>query len=127
MADAGVITNTCLIVGPGGDIVGRYDKTHLYRGVSQEHLAFRPGRDLPVVDTPFGRVGVMICYDLRFPEVCRALAHQGAQVIFVPANFPKPRSLSCKRDGNHMEGERVKVSGSGGPPLAPARGIFLLP
>lgn len=91
VVDAAGITNTCFVIGPTGELLGRYDKTHLYSADFEEHRAFRPGRRLPVITTPFGRVGVMTCYDVRFPEVCRVLALRGAEVVFVPANFPKPK------------------------------------
>lgn len=85
------VTNTSLVIGPDGRILGRYDKMHLYSAVFAEHEAFKSGKDLPVIDTPLGAVSVMTCYDLRFPEVCRTFALKGSRVVFVPSNFPKPK------------------------------------
>lgn len=73
--------NSAMLVGPQG-LVGLYRKLHLFDG---EKLVFTPGdRGLPVYDLPFGRVGLCVCYDLRFVEVARALALQGADLVAVP-------------------------------------------
>ena len=76
--------NSALVIGPSG-ILGTYRKTHLF---FEEKLYYRPG-DLgfPVFDLPFGRIGILICYDLRFPEASRILALKGADVICVPTNW----------------------------------------
>ena len=76
--------NSALVIGPTG-ILGTYRKTHLF---FEEKLYYRPG-DLgfPVFDLPFGRIGILICYDLRFPEASRILALKGADVICVPTNW----------------------------------------
>ena len=76
--------NSSLVIGPSG-ILGAYRKTHLF---FEEKLYYRPG-DLgfPVFDLPFGRIGILICYDLRFPEASRILALKGADVICVPTNW----------------------------------------
>lgn len=63
-----------------------YRKLHLW---DREKLFFTPGGELPpVIDTPFGRIGLMICYDLEFPELTRAVALAGAQLLLVPTNWP---------------------------------------
>jgi predicted amidohydrolase len=73
--------NTAVAVGPNG-VIGHYRKTHLF---SDEKFAFTPG-DLgfPLVSTRFGTIGICVCYDLRFVEVVRLLALQGAELICVP-------------------------------------------
>ncbi|MER5626475.1 carbon-nitrogen hydrolase family protein [Streptosporangium sp. NPDC002544] len=84
----GRVHNTALVLGPTG-IIGRYRKQHLpYLGADR---FVDPGTDAAprVVDTPFGRVGVMICFDLRFPESARELGLQGADVIAMPTNWPE--------------------------------------
>lgn len=78
-----VLFNSAVLVGPG--VVGRYRKTHLWNG---EKRLYEPGRDLPVFDTPFGRIGLLICYDVWFPEAARVLAMRGARIICVPSNAP---------------------------------------
>ncbi|HVX34152.1 MAG TPA: nitrilase-related carbon-nitrogen hydrolase [Solirubrobacterales bacterium] len=73
--------NTGVLVGPDG-VALHYRKLHLFSG---EKGVFAPGdRGLPVADTPLGRIGVCICYDLRFVETLRALALVGAQLVCVP-------------------------------------------
>jgi N-carbamoylputrescine amidase len=73
--------NTAVLVGPDGVLV-HYRKLHLFR---EEKLGFTPGDlGLPVADLPFGRVGVCICYDLRFIETVRILALKGAELVCVP-------------------------------------------
>lgn len=83
----GYVYNSALVLGPSG-IIGRYRKQHLpYLGADR---FVDPGADAAprVVDTPFGRVGVMICFDLRFPESAREIALQGADLIAMPTNWP---------------------------------------
>jgi N-carbamoylputrescine amidase len=79
--DGDELFNTAVVVGPGG-VVLHYRKLHLF---SAEKNAFAPGDlGLPVVELPFGTVGLCVCYDLRFVETARALALQGAELILVP-------------------------------------------
>jgi deaminated glutathione amidase len=72
----------------------RYDKIHLFDvqvgdavGGYQESQFFEPGTDLVVAQTPFGNIGLMVCYDLRFPELALALRAQGAHILTAPAAF----------------------------------------
>lgn len=77
----GAIYNSVAVVGPQG-VVGVYRKLHLF---DRERLLFAPGNlGLPVFDLPFGRVGVLVCYDLRFVEAMRILSVQGADLVAVP-------------------------------------------
>ena len=85
---------TALICRPRRQIAARYDKLHLFdvdlaHGESHrecEHC--QPGAKAVVVDLPFGRLGLSICYDLRFPQLYRALAISGAELIAIPAASP---------------------------------------
>lgn len=85
--------NTSLLFGPDGRQIARYRKIHLFDAVidgklqPRESSRNRPGDEVVTADTAFGRVGMTICYDVRFPELYRALALAGAKVIFVPSNF----------------------------------------
>lgn len=82
--DGGDLFNTAALVGPDG-VIGVYRKLHLF---NREQLSFAPGnRGLPVFSLPFGRVGMVICYDLRFVETTRILSTQGADLIAVPTNW----------------------------------------
>jgi predicted amidohydrolase len=83
--DGDLLRNAAVLVGPQG-LIGTYWKTHLpFLGVDR---FVTPGDELTVYDTPLGRIGVEICYDLRFPEVTRTLALKGADIIAHPTNFP---------------------------------------
>jgi predicted amidohydrolase len=83
--DGDTLRNAAVFVGPDG-LIGSYRKTHLpFLGVDRFVV---PGDTLPVFETPLGRIGIEICYDLRFPEVTRTLALKGADVVAHPTNFP---------------------------------------
>jgi len=85
LADDGALFNSAALVGPEG-VIAVYRKTHLW---DREQLYFEPGAEPPpVVETPLGRIGICVCYDLSFPEVPRGLALGGADLIAVPTNFP---------------------------------------
>ncbi len=86
----GKVYNTAVVISPNGSILGTYRKSHLFPLMDEDkHLA--PGNGLGLFDTPLGRIGVMICYDVRFPELARRLVLDGARFIVMPAQFPKPR------------------------------------
>jgi predicted amidohydrolase len=83
--DGDQLRNSAALIGPDG-LIGTYRKTHLpFLGVDRFTV---PGDELPVYETPLGRIGVEICYDLRFPEVTRTLALKGADLVAHPTNFP---------------------------------------
>ena len=90
LGDDGLVYNSAAVIGPAG-LLAVYRKTHLW---DREKLCFEPGREAaPLVETPFGRIGLAVCYDLYFPELTRGLALAGADLIAVPANlplFPRP-------------------------------------
>ncbi|MET0980837.1 MAG: carbon-nitrogen hydrolase family protein [Telluria sp.] len=88
--DAGRVLNTTLVYDPQGALVGRYDKIHLFgfnKGSESydEARTIVPGESVGVFDAPFGRVGLSVCYDLRFPELYRAMGE--CALIIVPAAF----------------------------------------
>jgi nitrilase len=84
------VRNSCLVYDDKGKQVARYDKIHLF-GLDlgaehyQEENTIEPGNEIVVFDTPFGRVGLSICYDLRFPELYRAMPN--VDIIIVPSAF----------------------------------------
>jgi predicted amidohydrolase len=94
-ADDGRVLNRSYLVDADGTVCARYDKVHLFdvdlaEGESyRESGTIRPGETAVAVDTPFGRLGLTICYDVRFPQLYRALAKAGAEVLFVPAAFTR--------------------------------------
>lgn len=85
--------NRSFLIGPDGGIAARYDKIHMFDvDVSEtetyrESSGFRPGERAVVTRTPFGTVGLSVCYDVRFPYLYRALAKAGADILTVPAAF----------------------------------------
>lgn len=91
----GKIRNRGYMIDAGGGIAGSYDKIHLFDVDLDEGATYResdtvaPGAETSVVDTPFGKIGHAICYDLRFPGLFRDLAQAGAEVLCCPAAFTK--------------------------------------
>lgn len=89
----GRFANRSFLIGPDGSIRARYDKIHMFDvDVSEtetyrESAAFRPGEAAVTAETPWGRVGLTVCYDVRFPHLHRALAQAGARILTVPAAF----------------------------------------
>ena len=73
-----------------GELKGKYRKIHLF-SLMQEDRSFDAGDSWLLVETSIARIGVFICYDLRFPELARRLAVEGAEVLVVPGEWPKPR------------------------------------
>ncbi len=85
----GRIYNTAYVI-DNGEIRGSYRKLHLF-STMQEDRFLGPGQQTLVAETSLGRLGIAICYDLRFPELFRKLALAGAEIICLPAEWPKPR------------------------------------
>lgn len=88
--------NTSVIIDPEGNIIAKYRKLHTFDvtlpdgTICDESARIHPGNDIVTVDTALGRLGMSICYDIRFPELYRIMALEGAQVIFTPASFTMP-------------------------------------
>ena len=89
----GRFANRSFLIGPDGGVAARYDKIHMFdvqiteTESYRESEGYRPGTRAVVAQTPFGRLGLSICYDLRFAYLYRALAHAGAEILTVPAAF----------------------------------------
>lgn len=90
----GRVRSATLVFSDEGICVGRYDKRHLFdvevadaQGSYQESRTFEPGEDIPLFATPWGGLGVLTCYDLRFPEQARQLRSLGADLLVCPAAF----------------------------------------
>ena len=121
----GRFANRSFLIGPDGTIAARYDKIHMFdvnvseTEVYRESSAYRPGERAVLAETPLGRIGMTICYDLRFPHLFRRLAQAGAQILTVPAAF------------NHLTGQahwqtllRARAIETGCFVLAPAQTGF---
>ena len=91
--DDGRIVNRCFLLDRDGEIRARYDKLHMFDIELKNGEAYResdaiaPGDTAVLVETPFARLGLSICYDLRFGALYRALAQAGAEIITIPAAF----------------------------------------
>jgi predicted amidohydrolase len=87
--------NRSFLIDPKGDILARYDKIHMFDvdlagGESyRESRNYRPGELAVLADLPWGRLGLTVCYDLRFPALYRALAEAGATMLAIPSAFTK--------------------------------------
>jgi predicted amidohydrolase len=89
----GRFANRSFLIGPDGEVVARYDKIHMFdvnvspTEIYRESEGYRPGGRAVLAETPFGSIGMTVCYDLRFPALYRRLAQAGAQILTVPAAF----------------------------------------
>ena len=90
----GKVYSTSLLYNDCGDMIARYDKIHLFDVMLEdsnesynESETIESGNDVVVVDTPFGKLGMAICYDLRFPELFRAMADVGMEICVLPSAF----------------------------------------
>jgi predicted amidohydrolase len=91
------VANSSLLIDAAGKRVARYDKIHLFDVTIpgrdeqyRESTHVTPGRDLVIADTPVGKLGLSVCYDMRFPELYRELVSQGAEWLAMPAAFTVP-------------------------------------
>ena len=126
------LANRSYLFDPQGGIVARYDKIHMFdvnlaNGESyKESSQFRPGNTAVLAETPWGKLGMSVCYDLRFPALYRALAQAGARLISIPSAFTVPTGeahwhtllraraietgcfvLAPAQTGTHAEGRRT--------------------
>jgi nitrilase len=98
--DGSKVRASCIVYDDHGLNVARYDKIHLFdvrvseHEAHQESLSIEPGNELVVVDTPVGKIGLTVCYDLRFPELYHQLSLKGAQLFTVPAAFTAVTGLA---------------------------------
>ncbi len=121
--DDGRYANRSLLIAPDGEILARYDKVHLFDAVTpdgrvySESVSIRPGERAVVAPTPWGGLGLTICYDVRFAHLYRELARNGADIIAVPAAFTVPTGKA------HWEVLlRARAIETGAFVLAPAQG-----
>lgn len=89
----GRFANRSFLIAPDGTIAARYDKIHMFdvnvsdTEIYRESAGYRPGGQAVLAETPFAKIGMSVCYDLRFPHLYRRLAKAGAQILTVPAAF----------------------------------------
>lgn len=121
----GRFANRSFLITPAGEIAARYDKIHMFdvnvteTEIYRESAGYRPGAQAVLADAGFARIGMTVCYDLRFPHLFRRLAKAGAQILTVPAAF------------NHLTGQahwevllRARAIETGCFVLAPAQTGF---
>ncbi len=84
------VYNTMVFIDTDGTLKAKYQKIHLFR-LTGEHHYYKAGEKTIVVESSFGKIGLMTCYDLRFPEVARSLFMKGAKIILISAQWPTPR------------------------------------
>lgn len=124
--------NRSVLISDAGEVVATYDKIHMFdvdleNGESyRESKSYEPGARAVIAETPWGKLGMTICYDIRFPHLYRALAHAGAEIIAVPAAFTRPTGrahwhvllraravetqcvvLAPAQTGEHMDGRKT--------------------
>ena len=94
LIEDGRVRAASLVYGAAGELLARYDKIHLFDVMVEdkqarysESLSYEPGSDVVCADTAAGRLGLSVCYDMRFPELYRQLLLRGAEIITVPAAF----------------------------------------
>ena len=96
LREDGGAANRSMLIDPAGKVVASYDKIHMFDvdlptgERARESEAYTPGARAVVAETPFGRLGLSICYDIRFAYLYRALAKAGAEMLTVPAAFTRP-------------------------------------
>ena len=89
-------TNRSFMIDPSGQIVAQYDKIHMFDVTLseteqyRESDGYRAGDHAVIADTAFGKIGMTICYDIRFPHLYRGLAKSGASILLIPAAFAQP-------------------------------------
>lgn len=96
----GLVYNTARLFDREGKLAGIYSKMQIYEPEPEEGVT--PGKELPVFDTDFGRVGIMICYDSWFPEVARLLAYKGAELVLFPSAGYYPALMPARAADNGL-------------------------
>lgn len=95
----GRVKNTVPFLNRSGELAARYEKIHLMDAMQfKESAHVAAGNEICVFDADFGRVGILVCYDLRFPELARSMALAGAEILICPACFPVGTPLPPRTD-----------------------------
>ncbi len=117
----GNLYNTSVLFAPDGSVAAEYSKIHLFGYGSREPEVLTPGTSSTVVDTDLGRVGMAVCYDLRFPELFREMTDRGAELLLVASAWPHPRveAWSTLAAARATENQAFLVAANGvGPTLS---------
>jgi len=96
--------NTSYYINAQGEVLGTYRKNHLY---PSENYFLKPGTDAPVFDTPYGKVGIVICWDMLFPEIFQRLKDKGVQIIYCPSYWYREIAESMSRYNKYSEENQI--------------------
>lgn len=120
--DGDRLFNTSVVLERDGSIAGTYRKIHLFGYGSKEPEVLTPGDAAVVVETPLGPTGLATCYDLRFPELFRAMVDRGAEAFLIPSAWPYPRveAWQVLNRARAIENQAWLISANcaGGPPAS---------
>lgn len=98
-AQSGKVHNSCVFIDREGKILGTYRKIHLMDAIGYKESNYvEAGKEMCVFESDIGRIGMMVCYDLRFPELARSMVLKGADILFVPSEFPSGNPLPPRTD-----------------------------
>lgn len=124
-AQPGVVYNAAVLLGPGGDVLGVYHKTHPFEGEHAAHGGWvTPGDDVCVVQTPFGRLGLIICFDGDYPELSRITTIKGAEIICRPSALLRSADLWELTNRARAYDNHVYVIGANATGIDPAGAIY---
>jgi predicted amidohydrolase len=121
----GVVHNAAVVIGPSGDVLGAYRKTHPFGGERVDRGGWvTPGEDVCVVDTPLGRIGLIICFDGDYPELSRITAIKGAEIICRPSALLRSADLWELTNRARAYDNHVYVIGANATGVDPAGVIY---
>lgn len=124
-AERGVVHNAAALLGPSGDVLGVYRKTHPFGGERCDRGGWvTPGEDICVVDTPLGRIGLIICFDGDYPELSRITAIKGAEIICRPSALLRSADLWELTNRARAYDNHVYVVGANATGVDPAGVIY---
>ena len=123
--DRGTVYNTAALIGPSGEVLGAYRKTHVFCGEGRAEGGWvTPGDEAIVVDTPLGRIGMIICFDGDYPELARIQAVLGAEVICRPSALLRSADLWELTNRARAYDNHVFVIGANATGADPAGALF---
>ena len=123
--ERGIVHNAAAVIGPAGDLLGVYRKTHPFGGERADRGGWvTPGADVCVVDTPLGRIGVIICFDGDYPELSRITAIRGAEILCRPSALLRSADLWELTNRARAYDNHVYVIGANATGVDPAGVIY---
>jgi predicted amidohydrolase len=121
----GIVYNAALVLGPSGEVLGVYRKTHPFGGERADRGGWvTPGEDICIVDTPLGRIGLIICFDGDYPELSRVTAIKGAEIICRPSALLRSADLWELTNRARAYDNHVYVIGANATGVDPAGVIY---